>query len=277
MMLSEGILDEIRRIVRGIEGLEFVALFGSLVERGESIHDVDVAVKASGKGKYSAFCKVVGGLSEGLNVREEQVDIVDLDRADLEVKKEVVVKGIVLLDRTGYRRRLIEEVNAKYAEYDELQKISVNEWIESDDPSSVNLNIVKRRIDFAKAEVQFLKENVLCKGIVEVENSPVLQRLMERSYHLSLEAILDVCRHITSSMGWGPALSYSDFIDLCFEHKVIDEWLKENVVRDVRLRNIIIHRYLEVDYRKLYEESAKLEGIVKEFEKQVLSFIRKLR
>jgi len=277
MMLSEGVLDEIRRIVSGIEGLEFVALFGSLAERGKFIHDVDVAVKASGKDKYSAFCKVVGGLSEGLNVREEQVDIVDLDRADLRVKKEVVVKGIVLLDRAGYRRRLIKEVNAKYAEYDELQKISVNEWIESDNPSSVNLNIVKRRIDFAKAEVQFLKENVLCKGIVEVENSPVLQRLMERSYHLSIEAILDVCRHITSSMGWGPALSYYDFIDLCFKHKVIDEGLKENVVRDVLLRNIIIHRYLEVDYRKLYEESAKLEGIVKEFEKQVLSFIRKLR
>ena len=76
--------------------------------------------------------------------------------------------------------------------------------------------------------------------------------------------------------GWGPALSYSEFVELCHEHNIIDKKLKEEIIREIRLRNIIIHRYLEIDYRKLYEESEKLEVIVKEFERQILSFIRKL-
>ena len=276
MRLDGGILNKMRDALEHIEGLEFASLFGSLAVKRETHHDIDIAVKASGEDKYEVFCRVVGELSEALNVGEERIDLVDLDRADIELKMEVAVNGIVLLDRVGYRRRLIDELNAKYPEYAELQRLNVHEWVNSEDPSTVNVNIVKRRLDFAKAETRFLRENVLNKGVDEVENSPILQRLMERSFHLTLETVLDVCRHIVSAMGWGPALSYSDYVEVCFKHEVIDKELKEKLIRGIRLRNLIIHRYLEVDYRKLYEEATKLEEITKEFTKQVLNFIKKI-
>lgn len=76
-------------------------------------------------------------------------------------------------------------------------------------------------------------------------------------------------------MGWGPALSYAEFVELCFKHKVVDDKeLMDMIINGIRLRNIIIHRYIEVDYGKLYEESEKLEEMVKKFEKQVLTFVK---
>ena len=274
--LDRKLVNKMKCTLNNIEGLEFVALIGSLAERGETYHDLDIAIKTDKRNKYPILCKVIQDLSRELSIKEEQIDVIDLDRADLELKKEVITKGQILLDRIGYKEKLIEELNAKYAEYNEFQKICINEWINSADPSTIDVNIIKRRMDFIKSETAFLKENILDKSIEEVKKSPILKRLIERSFHLILEAILDICRHIVSSMGWGPALSYSEFVELCHKHNVIDKKLKEEIIREIRLRNIIIHRYLEIDYRKLYEESEKLEGIVKEFERQILSFIRKL-
>jgi len=276
MVNSSGeLLDKTRMAVSKIEGLEFAALFGSLVTRGETGHDIDVAVKVSGEGKYSSLCRIVESLSKALGVEEERIDLVDIDRASLELKKEVLVDGIVLLDNMNYRRRLLAELNAKYIEYDELQSINIREWVDSKDPSSIDLRVVKGRIDFAKGEVQFLKENVLGHSPEDVMSSPILRRLMERGYHLIIEAMLDVCRHIASVMGWGPALSYPDLVEICFQHNVIAGKLGEDILKGARLRNIIIHRYLEVDYRKLYEESGELGEVVGEFERQVLDFVRR--
>lgn len=274
--LSGGFLDLAKKAVNDIEGLKFATLFGSLVVEGHSYHDIDVAIGVSGGDKYLVLCEVLESLSKALKVREEEIDIVDLDRADLAIKGEVVRSGLVLLDRTGYRMRLVEELNTRYTEYDEIESLNIREWTSSEDPSKINLRIAERRIDFARRETQFLKENVLNQGVDGVEGSPILKRLMERGLHLITEALLDVLRHIVSTMGWGPALSYSDLAEISFTNRVIDEGLKVEILNSVRLRNIKIHRYLEVDYRRLYKESGKLERIVRDFEKQVLRFIDSL-
>ncbi|MGC8983312.1 MAG: type VII toxin-antitoxin system HepT family RNase toxin, partial [Desulfurococcaceae archaeon] len=251
LRLSNELVASLREALSGIDGLEFAALFGSIVSRGESPHDIDIAVKASHSKKYEVLCKVVEVVSRVAGISEERVDVVDLDRADLEIKKEVA-RGIVLVDKGGYGSRLVEEVNALYPEYWELRRIGISEWLYSDDPTQINLELVKRRLDFIKTEVEFMKEHVLSRSLEEVVESPIYRRLLERSYQLVVEAMLNICRHIASAMGWGPALSYSDYVRLCTEHGVLSQELGEKLVSATRLRNLIVHRYLEVDYEKLY-------------------------
>lgn len=43
----------------------------------------------------------------------------------------------------------------------------------------------------------------------------------------------------------------------------------------VAWRNIIIYRHLSTDHRRLYEDSKSLGNVVEEFEKQVISYIKK--
>ncbi|HID91170.1 TPA: DUF86 domain-containing protein [Candidatus Bathyarchaeota archaeon] len=275
--LDERLVQNARQIVDDIREVEFAALFGSLAARGETYHDVDVALKLSGEDKYGVICRVIEGLATVLNVPEEYIDAVDLDRADLELKKEVVVHGVVLVDRGGYRERLVGEVSLKYPEYDRLKRLDIEEWLRSRDPSSIELDKVKRRLDFIRGELHFLEDYLFKHGVNEVKGSPVLRRLLERSFHLVMEAALDVCRHIVAVMGWGPALSYSDLVDLCSRHGAISERLKRELLNAIRLRNVIVHRYMDVDYDELYRRGEGLREMMSQFEGQTVEFIRRVQ
>lgn len=272
--LNEQLVEKTRQVVSGVEEVEFASIFGSLVGRGETYHDVDVALKVKSEGKYEAACAVIAKLAEALSIPEEHIDIVDLDRAELELKKEVLVQGIVLVDKINYRKKLVDEINLKYPEYGEIKERTIREWLRSQDPSSIDLHTVKRRLDFVRSELGFLNEHVLDHDLDEIGESPVLKRLLERSFQLIVEAILDICRHIVSVMGWGPALGYSDLVEQCSRHGVIDEELKGKLLDTVRTRNVIFHRYSEVDYGALYREAKELDSTAGSFERRVIDFTR---
>jgi len=85
--LDRKLINKMKYILNNIKGLEFVALIGSLAERGETYHDLDIAIKTGKRNKYPILCKVIQDLSRELSIKEEQIDIIDLDRADLELKK----------------------------------------------------------------------------------------------------------------------------------------------------------------------------------------------
>jgi uncharacterized protein YutE (UPF0331/DUF86 family) len=271
--LNSEVIERLKRALSGVEGLVFAALFGSTVKRGFSTHDIDIAVKAS-KDKYEVMVKVKEVVSRELKICEDIVDIVDVDRADVCLKKHILENSIVLIDK-GYLKSLVREVTEKYPEYEEYLKLSIREWLNSQDPTKIDLEIVKRRVDFMKSEAEFLERHVISKSSDEVESSPILRRLLERSYQLIIEAVVDICKQIVSAKGWGPVYTSRGFIEECGKHGVVGEDIARELSRSIRLRNIIVHRYLNIDYKKLYIEAKKLINMVREFEKQLVQYLKK--
>ena len=157
----------------------------------------------------------------------------------------------------------------------EYTNLSIREWLTSKNPSSVDILVIKRRVDFIKSEIDFLEKQVLSRNISEVSLSPIFKRLLERSYQLVIEAIINICRHIVSTKGWGTACTSKDFISKCIEHGVIPKVLGEKLIRHIAMRSIIVHRYLDIDYKKLYIEARELAIITREFEKNITNFLRK--
>jgi uncharacterized protein YutE (UPF0331/DUF86 family)/predicted nucleotidyltransferase len=268
------VIEKLRQLLADFPEVVFAVLFGSLATKGFSVHDVDIAVKVEAEDKYVILAKLVEEASEVLGV-EGGIDLVDLDRADPMLKARVLVEGIVIIDRRGFRGELLRELNQVPLEYWEYAALSLEEWLKSDNPMPIDAGIVKARIDFIKSEIDFLEEYVMSKGVAEVESSPILRRLLERGYQLIVEALIDVCRHIASAKGWRTAGTAKDYILECAKHGVIQTALAEELTRHTTLRNIIIHRYLAIDYEKLYEEAQKLLKHVAEFEKYIREFIRK--
>ena len=272
--LDEQLVDKVRYAVSNVEDVEFMALFGSLIVRGETYHDVDVAVKVKSDDKYSVFCRLVERLAGALSVPEERIDIVDLDRADLDLTKEVATHSLIVVDKAGYGSKIVKELSLKYPERGELIRLDVEEWLRSNDPSSIDLNAVKKRFDFIRSELRFLDDHVFKYDVDELGKSPTLKRLLERGFQLIIEASLDICRHIVSVMGWGPATSYLELIHICCKHGVITEEVKGEMLNAVRLRNVIIHRYLEIDYVELHRRAEELEKLMKQFETAIINFAR---
>ncbi len=274
-------IERLREVLGKYPQVVFLAIIGSLAKRGYTVHDVDIAVKVCDKErKYDILAELVAEIATVLGVPEELIDVVDLDRADLEIKAAILRNSIVIVDK-GYLSKLVEEIEKIYPEHSEYRDLSIAEWLLSSDPTTVDVNIVKRRLDFVRSETSFLKEHVLNKSLEEVKSSPILSRVLERSYQLIVEALINVARHIVSAMGWGPCFTaseyiYSEYIYRLAQHSVIPKELADEIAKRIRLRNIIVHRYLEVDYDELYNDAHRLVEIAKSFEKHVVEFIKKM-
>jgi len=270
----EEVVAKLRQLLASFPEVVFAALFGTLATKGFSDHDADIAVKVEAEDKYSTLIALVEKASEALGV-EWAIDVVDLDRADLTLKARVLEEGLVIVDRKGFREKLLRELGQVPPDYWEYAALSLGEWLRSDSPVSIDVGAVKARIDFIKSEAEFLEEYVLSKGVAEVGSSPVLKRLLERGYQLIVEALIDVCRHIASAKGWRTAGTAKDYVLECARHGVIQATLAEELTRHTALRNVIVHRYLAIDYEGLYEETKRLLKHVPEFEKCIREFIRK--
>ncbi|MCL7383757.1 MAG: DUF86 domain-containing protein [Thaumarchaeota archaeon] len=253
----------------------FLVLFGSLATKNSRGHDIDLAVKIEGSDKYETLARLVREISETLGVGEELIDIVDLDRADTMVKARVLQEGLVLVDKKNFKEKLHEELSQVNPDYWEYAVFSLREWLKLEDPTYIDVIVVKRRIDFIKSEIEFLEEYVLSKNVNDVKSSPILGRLLERGYQLIVEAIIDICRHLASVKGWRTAGVAKDYIMECVKHGVVDASLAEQLTHHIALRSIIIHRYLAIDYEKLYEEALKLTKHARDFERYLQEFISK--
>lgn len=271
--LTQEIIDKVKSIAKEFKDIAFLAIIGSTITRGISFHDIDFAIKVTGKRKYDTLYKLTLKLSKTLGIPEEQIDIVDIDRADIELKAKIIHESIVIVDK-GYLNKLHSELSSKYQEHKEYLDISLREWLHNPNPSTIDIVIVKRRLDFIKEEIEFLEQHVLSKEESEVESSPILKRLLERSFQLITEAIIDTCRHIASAKGWLREYTAREAIKQCAEHKAISDKLAKTISNMITIRNIIIHRYLDIDYKELYKKAKNLKNITKEFEKSIVKYLR---
>ncbi len=67
----------------------------------------------------------------------------------------------------------------------------------------------------------------------------------------AIEGCLDVAQHLCASEGWGPPESNADAIRVLGRHAVLDAGLAEVMARAVGFRNLLVHRYVDIDDEKV--------------------------
>ncbi len=76
---------------------------------------------------------------------------------------------------------------------------------------------------------------------------------VERFLHLSLEALQDMGNHIIADLELGVVDRSRDIPEIFAKQRWIDEAMKDTWIRMIGFRNILVHDYLEVDRRIVYE------------------------
>jgi uncharacterized protein YutE (UPF0331/DUF86 family) len=74
----------------------------------------------------------------------------------------------------------------------------------------------------------------------------------ERFLQLAIETTTDIGGHIIADLGLGEVNWYSDIAAVLAEKKHITDELREKWIRMVGFRNILVHDYLEIDRRIVY-------------------------
>jgi len=90
-----------------------------------------------------------------------------------------------------------------------------------------------------------------------------------------VEACIDVANYIISVRGFRRAEEYSEMFKVLKEEGVIGKGLATKLEDMSRFRNLLVHRYGEVDNRRVLEIIKYNLKDVKEFEREIGEFMRR--
>jgi len=90
-----------------------------------------------------------------------------------------------------------------------------------------------------------------------------------------VEACIDIANYIISVKGFRRAEEYSEMFKVLKEEGVIGKGLATKLEDMARFRNLLVHRYGEVDNRRVLEIIKYNLKDVKEFEREIGEFMRR--
>ena len=116
----------------------------------------------------------------------------------------------------------------------------------------VRPEIIRKRLNKLDEYLAIL-ENARRYSWEEFVADPERYGSVERFLHLSLEALQDMGNHIIADLELGVVDRSRDIPEIFAKQRWIDEAMKDTWIRMIGFRNILVHDYLEVDRRIVYE------------------------
>lgn len=95
----------------------------------------------------------------------------------------------------------------------------------------------------------------------------------ERLFEVIIQSIIDICTHIVSFYPSKPENS-SECIQYLIQEKIIRDTLGGKIISSIKMRNLLVHQYANVNYSILYNS---IENIVKdggEFKSQIIQWLK---
>ena len=116
-------------------------------------------------------------------------------------------------------------------------------------------------------------EEVMPKNYEEYVNSIEKKRSCERLLHISVECVIDVCSLMVKGLRLGLPSGEEDLFERLERKKIISGRMKEKLKLMRGFRNVLVHRYGEVDDELVFENLKSIEDF-KEFSKEITSFLK---
>ena len=90
----------------------------------------------------------------------------------------------------------------------------------------------------------------------------------------AVEAMANICNHILTRIIGQVPKGYPDCFEKLSDAKIITGELSDKLKKVASLRNILIHKYWEIDDRKVFKSAKENIGDFEEFLRQINEFIK---
>jgi uncharacterized protein YutE (UPF0331/DUF86 family) len=91
----------------------------------------------------------------------------------------------------------------------------------------------------------------------------------------AVEAMANICNHLLARITGQVPKGYPDCFEKLSAAKIITEELSEKLTKAASLRNILIHKYWEIDNRRVFRSTKENIGDFEQYLRQVNEFIGK--
>lgn len=116
----------------------------------------------------------------------------------------------------------------------------------------VRVEVIRKRIEKLEEYIEIL-HGFQKYSLDEFLENPEHYGSAERFLQLAIETTTDIGNHIISSLGLGEVNWYSDIAGIIEEKGYINSDLRERWIKMIGFRNILVHDYLEVDRKIVYD------------------------
>lgn len=112
-------------------------------------------------------------------------------------------------------------------------------------------------------------DDILPNNEGEYHKNTLKRLATERLLQLCIEVVLDLCAMLVQHLKLGPPTDEENILDL-----LMGQITNINIIREMkRFRNILVHRYGEIDNDKVYDNAIKgrddFDRIIEEFRKKI--------
>lgn len=138
----------------------------------------------------------------------------------------------------------------------------------------IDNEMIEKKFDIIEENLRYLKS--ARKVSVEFFTSDFEKiQAAKHSLQEAIEACLDIANHIIAAKGLERAEEYSMMFEVLAKNNIISSRLKSNLMEMARFRNLLVHRYGDIESKRLYsilqENLGDIEGFMKEIEKFLVS------
>jgi uncharacterized protein YutE (UPF0331/DUF86 family) len=100
-----------------------------------------------------------------------------------------------------------------------------------------------------------------------------IQGLLDRRMQKAIESSIDIAAHIVASQNYKQAKSAEDLFLVLGRQTIISQDLAKKMAGAAGLRNIIVHKYSEIDYNLAYSNLEEKLKDLNQFAKQINTFL----
>lgn len=117
-------------------------------------------------------------------------------------------------------------------------------------------------------------ETIMPRTYEEYVGSIEKKRSSERLLHISIECTIDICALIVKGLRLGLPAEEDDLFEKLEKKKIISKWMKKKLKAMRGFRNVLVHRYGEVDDELIFENLGNINDF-KEFREEISLFLKK--
>lgn len=130
------------------------------------------------------------------------------------------------------------------------------------------------RLDLLNGYLQDLDQHVP-KNSKEYSVNIEKKRFVERTLQLSIEVCIDLCALLVKELKLGLPSEEEGVFDKLMLRKIISLSTKNKLSGMKSFRNVLIHKYVEINDRLVYENATKNLKDFRDFQKEILKFVKK--
>lgn len=266
--------------VLGDAGIRFALLFGSVLDKDEP-RDIDIAVYLDRNG-FEIYTLLRERLAQALGVRMDDLDLVVINRANPRLKLEAGLKGLPLFS-TG-PDTLVDFITDALFEYEDYRRFK-REYMEClERRVERGLSMAERKLDRERVEGYLSKLDESVARLVELRRRfSSFEEFMEdldtrelcvHYLRIALECVLDICRYFLATVGVSLSeIDTTNLIELAGEKGLLDPGFARRIKGMAGMRNAIVHVYLRLDYRAIYDVVSERLVDFDEFARQVKRYL----